>query len=409
MSNNYYTHGSFPSQGSAATSGSMRAELDLITAGFDKLPTLTGNASKLVAVNGSGSALVAINTLPALSVLDADFTFLDNDDQTKAFKFDGSAITAGQTRTYTMPDADATLVGLATTQTLTNKTISGANNTLSNIGNSSLTNSSITINGNTVALGGSTTVTATASQALTIGTGLSGTSYDGSSAVTIAINSSVVTLTGTQTLTNKTLTSPTVNTPAVSNGTFSAPAISNGSISGTTIDNAVIGGTTPAAGTFTTFTATADSSFTSTGALLISKGTTAQQPAGAVAGMMRYNTSTHQFEGYSGSTPAWKSIGGSALSNDTATSSFLYPVFAGATSGTAENLYTGDSKLLYKPATGELKSTMLNSSNGVQLLGSTIAEDVTIPAGSNGFSVSPVTIASGKSVTIASGQRWFIA
>jgi hypothetical protein len=40
---------------------------------------------------------------------------------------------------------------------------------------------------------------------LTISTGLSGTSYNGSSAVTIAIDSTVATLTGTQTLTNKTV------------------------------------------------------------------------------------------------------------------------------------------------------------------------------------------------------------
>ena len=40
-------------------------------------------------------------------------------------------------------------------QALTNKTISGASNTLSNIGNSSLTNSSITIAGNSTSLGGS--------------------------------------------------------------------------------------------------------------------------------------------------------------------------------------------------------------------------------------------------------------
>jgi plastocyanin len=39
-------------------------------------------------------------------------------------------------------------------QTLTNKTISGASNTISNIGNSALTNSSITINGTSVSLGG---------------------------------------------------------------------------------------------------------------------------------------------------------------------------------------------------------------------------------------------------------------
>ena len=46
---------------------------------------------------------------------------------------------------------------------------------------------------------------------LTIGTGLSGTSYNGSSAVTIAIDSTVATLTGSQTLTNKTLSSPTIS------------------------------------------------------------------------------------------------------------------------------------------------------------------------------------------------------
>lgn len=44
------------------------------------------------------------------------------------------------------------------TQTLTNKTISGANNTLTNIGNGSLTNSSITVNGSAVSLGGSVSI-----------------------------------------------------------------------------------------------------------------------------------------------------------------------------------------------------------------------------------------------------------
>ncbi len=48
----------------------------------------------------------------------------------------------------------------ASTTTLSNKTISGGSNTLTNIGNASLTNSSITINGTSVSLGGTRTVTA---------------------------------------------------------------------------------------------------------------------------------------------------------------------------------------------------------------------------------------------------------
>ena len=122
----------------------------------------------------------------------------------------------------------ATLVGL---QTLTNKTISGANNTLTNIGNSSLTNSSITINGNSVSLGGSTTVTATASNPLTIGTGLSGASYNGSTPVTIAIDSTVATLTGVQTLTNKTISGASNTLSNIGNSSLTNSSITIGSTS----------------------------------------------------------------------------------------------------------------------------------------------------------------------------------
>ncbi len=58
--------------------------------------------------------------------------------------------------------------GLAATQTLTNKTISGADNTLSNIGNSSLSNSSITVsdgsNSTATALGGTITFAGTTNE-----------------------------------------------------------------------------------------------------------------------------------------------------------------------------------------------------------------------------------------------------
>jgi hypothetical protein len=64
--------------------------------------------------------------------------------------------TAG--RVVTLPDATTTLVGRDTTDTLTNKSISGTTNTLSNIANASLTNSAITINGTSTSLGGSINV-----------------------------------------------------------------------------------------------------------------------------------------------------------------------------------------------------------------------------------------------------------
>lgn len=73
------------------------------------------------------------------------------------------------------------------------------------IPNAGLANSSVTYNGVSVALGASGTITAANPFDLTIGTGLSGTTYNGSAAVTIAIDSTVATLTGAQTLTNKTI------------------------------------------------------------------------------------------------------------------------------------------------------------------------------------------------------------
>ena len=169
--------------------------------------------------------------------------------------------------------------------------------------------------------------------------------------------------------------------------------------------NGTVGATTPAAATVTTLTATADSAFTSTGALSISKGTTGQRPTPA-SGMLRFNTTSVEFEGYNGT--AWAGVGGASLSNDTSTASNLYPLFASATSGTASTLYTGNSKLLYKPSTGELTSSIVTAGNGIHVNSQTVSASYTIAAGYSGMSAGPVTVASGQAVTISSGSRWVV-
>ena len=65
MANDFYNHGSFPTTGSAATSASIRAELDLIAVGFDKMPTLTASANAIIVVNSTATALTSIASLPA--------------------------------------------------------------------------------------------------------------------------------------------------------------------------------------------------------------------------------------------------------------------------------------------------------------------------------------------------------
>lgn len=136
---------------------------------------LTGNASTAttlqtartingVSFNGSANITITANTTNALTI---------------GTGLSGTSFNGGSAVTIAIDSTVATLSG---TQTLTNKTISGASNTLSNIPNSALTNS--TISG--VALGSNlNTLTLNVS-----GTGLSGsTTYNGSAAATFTVTS----------------------------------------------------------------------------------------------------------------------------------------------------------------------------------------------------------------------------
>jgi len=109
--------------------------------------------------------------------------------------------------------------------------------------------------------------------------------------------------------------------------------------------------------TLSALTVTGNPVFSSTGAVTMPVGTQAQRPTPA-KGMFRFNDDTDQFEGYDGT--AWGGIsgaqaGGAILTNkDTATASY------------------------------------------------------TIAAGENGLSVGPVTVSSGITITVSSGQRWLV-
>ena len=110
-----------------------------------------------------------------------------------------------------------------------------------------------------------------------------------------------------------------------------------------------------------------------------------------------------------GTTASWGSIvAGASLSNDTTTATDLFPMFASATSGTPTTVFTSNAKLLYKPSTGEFQASELVASNGIFVNNTTVSVSYTVASGNNAMSVGPITVASGQSVTVTSGQRWVV-
>lgn len=49
------------------------------------------------------------------------------------------------------------------------------------------------------------------------------------------------------------------------------------------------------------------------------------------------------------------------------------------------------------------------ANRAINLNTTTISENYTLPSGQNGFSVGPITVNSGVSVTVPSGQKWVVA
>ena len=189
--------------------------------------------------------------------------------------------------------------------------------------------------------------------------------------------------TGTLVSSSATITGGTINGTSVgastaSTGAFTTLAASgNATVGGTlgvtgnatfTNDLAVNGNTTlgnASGDTITLNAATAtipnNLNFSGTGTITVPVGTTGQRPS-PTSGMIRYNTTENSFEGYAAG--AWGSIGGGATG-------------------------AGGDQVFYE---NEL----------------TVTTSYTLTTSRNAMSTGPITIDSGVTVTVPTGQRWVI-
>jgi hypothetical protein len=140
-------------------------------------------------------------------------------------------------------------------------------------------------------------------------------------------------------------------------------AANNAWITVGTLATANLGLATTASPTFSgTATFGGDVLLTGTGVLDLPVGTTAERPGSPNSGMIRFNTTLTQFEGYNGT--AWSSVGG------------------GATGGGADTVFFENSQ--------------------------TVTTNYTLSTNKNAVTAGPITINSGVTVTVPSGASWVV-
>jgi len=137
-----------------------------------------------IALGGSATTFTGLASITSTAVVtnDSGFRIRNNSDNTKIAAFSSASITAGQTRTLTFPDASGTIA----TQAYVNAQITAEDLDITTDDGNSI---AIDLDSETLTLAG--------------GTGIASTSTGNTA--TFAIDSTVATLTGSQTLTNKTI------------------------------------------------------------------------------------------------------------------------------------------------------------------------------------------------------------
>jgi hypothetical protein len=152
-----------------------------------------------------------------------------------------------------------------------------------------------------------------------------------------------------------TLTTPT-NVPLFTVDYISVPVTANSFAS-----PPPIGSDVPNEGTFTNLNVVDLLTLESTGAAILNVGTTAERPAVAEEGMVRYNSTTTKFEGYNG---VWGALGG------------------GATGGGADTVFFENSLI--------------------------VTQNYTIPSDKNAGTFGPITVADSITVTVPATSVWSI-
>ena len=246
---------------------------------------------------------------------------------------------------------------------------------------------------------------------LTAGTGISVT--NGAGSITLA-NTGVTSVSGTSPISSSGGGTPAISlssgygdtqNPYASKTANYVLASPNGS-AGVPTFRAIVAADIPTLNQNTTGTAS-----NVTGTVAIANGGTGQTTANAAFNALAPSQTSNsgKYLTTDGTNTSWATVNaGASLSNDTSTSSNVYPLFASSTTGTPTTIYTSNAKYLYKPSTGELSVNAPVASNGIFVNNATVGTSYTIASGYNGHSVGPVTLGSGVSVTVSSGQRWLV-